>query len=312
MNYYCILQEMGYSCSHWSRPVYFDLLRFGDSTGPGLIKTYFDMVGWPIMLSTSDRSAFVDKIYAAKQRIFKDIIAQRQLDLREGVVSFIDDLIQDGICPVVIAGTASAPEDGVLECVLSLLGEERSSKIQSLTPTMSSNEEDEYISEQEKGFIISDTNEIGNQGRQGQEEEGNDAMMSFEQLIAQAQGKAKAQAAQSFARAINLQNRGVGMRVDPTLFAIQQRARSISPAYFAAIVAAKGGTAKSSVLVAASNTLMQAAKGAGLYTAGVPPSLAARGGYTAMDASFDGFGPGGGITWRKLKFILEAREKESQ
>lgn len=303
------MQEMGYSCSHWSRPVYFDLLRFGDSTGPGLIKTYFDMVGWPIMLSTSDRSAFVDKIYVAKQRIFKDIIAQRQLDLREGVVSFIDDLIQDGICPVVIAGTASAPEDGVLECVLALLGEERSSKIQSLTPTMSANEEDEYVSEDIRNFSDADTSEIGNKDRQGQEEK--DAM-SFEQLIAQAQGKAKAQAAQSFARAINLQNRGVGMRVDPTLFAVQQRARAISPAYFAAIVAAKGGTAKSSVLVAASNTLMQAAKGAGLYTAGVPPSLAARGGYTAMDASFDGFGPGGGITWRKLKFILEARQKESQ
>jgi len=265
------------------------------------------MVGWPIMLSTSDRSAFVDKIYAAKMRIFKDIIAQQKLELREGVVDFIDDLIEDGICPVVIAGTASAPEDGVLECVLALLGEERSSKIQSLTPAISV---DDAGSDFSSDNSTSDTY-IHNSSSWKQQEGEEKEPMSLEQLIAEAQGKAKAQAAQSFARAINLQNRGVGMRVDPTLFAVQQRARAISPAYFAAIVAAKGGKSSKSVLVAASNTLMQAAKGAGLYTAGVPPSLAARGGYTAMDASFDGFGPGGGITWRKLKFILEAREKES-
>lgn len=131
--------------------------------------------------------------------------------------------------------------------------------------------------------------------------------VSLEQEMAQAQGRAKAQAAQSFTRAINLQSRGVGMRVDPTLFAVKQRANLMSSAYFAALVAAKGGTSSMSALVAASGVVMEAAKGAGLYVAGVPPSLAARGGYSAMDAGFDGFGAGGGLTWRRLRSILQSR-----
>jgi hypothetical protein len=36
--------EMGYSCSQWSPHIYYDLLRFGDSTGEGLIRAYYDMV----------------------------------------------------------------------------------------------------------------------------------------------------------------------------------------------------------------------------------------------------------------------------
>jgi len=50
---------------------------------------------------------------------------------------------------------------------------------------------------------------------------------------------------------------------------------------------------------------MQAAKGAGFSVAGMPPSLAARGGYSAMDWRFDGFGPGN-LTWRRLKSMVDA------
>ena len=115
-------EEMGYSCSQWSTPIYFDLLRFGDSTGPGLIKTYFEMVGWPIMLSTSDRQAFVDRLYSTKQRIFKELLHMGDIELRNGVVEFVDDILSDEIAPVIVGGTASAPDEGVLECVLGLLG----------------------------------------------------------------------------------------------------------------------------------------------------------------------------------------------
>lgn len=67
-----------------------------------------------------------------------------------------------------------------------------------------------------------------------------------------------------------------------------------------------GCQASRSVLVAASHSLSEGAKSAGLFVAGVPPSLAARGGYSAMDVKFDGMGPGG-LTWRKLKSLLENR-----
>lgn len=241
------------------------------------------------MLSTADRGAFVEKIYGTKQKIFKDLMRQRDIELRDGAVEFLDNLLDDGISPVLIGATASAPLDDVMGCVLDLLGPDRANKISCLMPgegieTVES-EEGEHV-QQEGGKPV-----------------------SFEQQIAEAQGKMKAQAAQSFARAINLQNRGAGMRVDPSLFASKQRANIVSPTYFAAIVAAKGGVSSKSALVAASHGLMESAKMAGLKTFGVPPSLAARGGYTAMDAGFDGFGAGGGLTWRKLKAILLSESK---
>ena len=130
---------------------------------------------------------------------------------------------------------------------------------------------------------------------------------SLARQVSDAQNSAKSSLATDFARAINLQNVGAGMRVDPALLAARERAWLVSPQYVAALVAVMGCQAPRSALVAASHSLMEDAKGAGVLTAGVPPSLAARGGYSAMDAHFDGFGAGGGLTWRKLKGMLDAR-----
>lgn len=272
-------EEMGYSCSQWSPHIYYDLLRFGDSTGPGLVRAYYDMVGWPLMLSTSDRPAFVDKIYGIKQRIFSQIVKSRDLPLREGVEEFLRNAIESDARLVALAATASAPEDGVLPAVMDILGEDVSQRIQCLSLTPNQSEENE--------------------------EDVAEGDVSFEQLVAQVQGKGKVMSASSFVKAINLQSRGVGMRVDASM--LSGVLGSVSPSYFSAVIATNGGSASSSALVAVSNGLMECAKGAGLFTAGVPPSLTARGGYTAMDASFDGFGAGGGLTWKRLSRALDSR-----
>lgn len=272
-------EEMGYSCSQWSPHIYYDLLRFGDSTGPGLVRAYYDMVGWPLMLSTSDRPAFVDKIYGIKQRIFQELVASRDLPLREGVEAFLREALEADARLVALSATASAPEDGVLQAVMDILGEDVSERMQCLSLS---------------------------QGQPDQEDEDDmEGDVSFEQLVAQVQGKGKVLSASSFVRAINLQSRGVGMRVDASL--LSGISGSVSPLYFSAVIATNGGNAKSSALVAVSNGLMECAKGAGLFTAGVPPSLTARGGYTAVDASYDGFGAGGGLTWKRLSRALESR-----
>ncbi len=51
----------------------------------------------------------------------------------------------------------------------------------------------------------------------------------------------------------------------------------------------------------------QAAKGAGALSVAVPPSLSARGRFAAADVSFDGFGPGGGAAWPRIKNMLAKR-----
>lgn len=275
---------MGYSCSQWSPHIYYDLLRFGDSTGEGLVRAYYDMVGWPIMLSTSDRPAFVEKIYSIKKQKFRDIIAERELPLREGAKEFVEQAAAAGARLVILSGTASDPNDHVVDAVLDLLGEEIRDALQVLN--------------------VGDASGGGSGGEDG-DGEGGDEDMTFEQLVAQVQGKGKAKSASSFVRAVNLQSRGVGMRVDASMLAAGMS--SVSPSYFSAMCSTNGGSGASSAMVGVSNSLMSSAKSAGLYTCGVPPSLQARGGYTAADGLFDGFGAGGGLTWRRLQSKLAER-----
>ena len=231
------------------------------------------------MLSTSDRPAFVEKIYSIKKQKFAEIIETRDFPLREGVKEFIEEADKAGARLVVLSGTVSDPKDHVVDAVLDLLGDALRDNIQVLN-----------------------AGDVSNGGEDGDEE------LSFEQMVAQIQGKGKAKSAASFVRAVNLQSRGMGVRVDASVLAAG--VSTVSPSYFSAVCATNGGSGAASVLVAVSNSLMSSAKSAGLFTCGVPPSLQGRGGYTAADGIFDGFGAGGGLTWRRLESKLAARRCE--
>ena len=53
---------------------------------------------------------------------------------------------------------------------------------------------------------------------------------------------------------------------------------------------------------------LQAAQGAGMLSVAVPPALSARGRFPAADATFDGFGYGGGLNWSRLQMQLDKRQ----
>jgi hypothetical protein len=53
--------------------------------------------------------------------------------------------------------------------------------------------------------------------------------------------------------------------------------------------------------------VQEAAKSAGMLALAVPPNVASRGGFSAADAVFDGYGAGGGLTWRKAKLLLRKK-----
>ena len=266
----------------------------GDATGPGLIRTYYDIMGWPIMLPTKERSAFVDKIYSTKQQFFKEMVTKGEIPLRDGVAQFIDDILADGVRPVVLAGTSSAREDSVISSAMVNLGPSRAFRLQVL-----------YLgSPADVSNALSSTDD--------NDEDDNNSGMTLDQGMAAAQAQAKKTAAASFTRAVNLQSSwGAGMRIDPALLAGKERAMLASPSFIAAVLTTMECAAADSVMVAASHSLMEAAKGVGMLVAGVPPSLAKRGGYSAMDAGFDGFGAGGGLTWRKVKAMVEAKKNRA-
>ena len=189
--------------------------RWGDGTGTGLIKAYYSMVGWPIMVSTKERPEFVNNIYSTKQRIFQEMINSGEIPLREGAIEILDDAISDGVKPVILAATASDPQDRAISCAMLNLGPSRATKIQVLQ-------------------VVPDTPEVIDEDSNidSKEDDLENDTLSFEQEVKMAESKAKTQAAASFTRAMNLQNRGVGMMVDPTLRAAKERAGIVSSHYW--------------------------------------------------------------------------------
>lgn len=53
--------------------------------------------------------------------------------------------------------------------------------------------------------------------------------------------------------------------------------------------------------------VMQAAQGAGMLSVAVPSALSQRGKFPSADATFDGFGYGGGLNWVRLQMLLDKR-----
>ena len=227
--------------------------------------------------------------------------ATGDIPLREGVPEFIDELLEDGIRPIIIAGTSSAPEDSVVSCAMLNLGPSRAFKTQVLYLGSAADVKSALTKKSEGGGTDKDDDD--------KDDDKDDSGLTLDQQMSAVQSQAKATAAKSFVRAVNLQTSfGAGMRMDPSLIAAKERSLLASPSFLAAVLVTMQVAAEDSVMVAASHSLMVAAKGAGMLVAGVPPSLAKRGGYEAMDAGFDGFGSGGGLSWRKLKSILAAKK----
>lgn len=57
----------------------------GDGTGEGLVRVYYECVGWPTFLPTNEQGTFAGKVYQLKQQQMKKLIQAGSIPLREGV-----------------------------------------------------------------------------------------------------------------------------------------------------------------------------------------------------------------------------------
>ncbi|KAI7835411.1 hypothetical protein COHA_010685 [Chlorella ohadii] len=287
--------EIGHDCTNWSPAVFYDLMRLGDGTGEGVIAAYYNIRGWPMMLASSERGAFLKNVHNMKVRILREMAAKGEVPLRQGAAQFLDDALAEGAQVAVVAATASVPEDGLISSAMFNLGPNRAFQLRVVTMGGGSSEGGEGGSEAAGG--------------QSEGEEGAPAGATFEQQVAAAQARKKAEAAKEFVRVYNLQKAsGMGMAVDPKIMTAAERAGKLTPQLMAAISATLDTPAAQTMVVAGGNTLMEAGKSAGMLTLGVPPSVAQRGGFSAADALFDGYGPGGGLTWHKAKLMLQKHQ----
>ncbi|KAK9820334.1 hypothetical protein WJX72_009120 [[Myrmecia] bisecta] len=286
-------EKMGFDCTNWSPSVYHDLLASGDGTAEGIISAYYNTVGWPWVIPTTERRQFLEKVHAMKRAALDRMVAAGEIKLRSGVVQLIDDALTDGARVAVIAGTGSTPEERIVDAALQALGPFRAQQIRVYTARQETEEPER------DGGSSAETSGVG------------ELKLGLEDSMAAAQAKVKRDGARDFIESLkgSAYSSSITVGVDPVLLVASQRAGLIGTSWLAACTATMDVPLRRCAFVSADSTTMKAAQGAGMLSAAVPPRRSARGVFPHADATFDGFGYGGGVTWARLKRMLEARSE---
>ncbi|KAF5752817.1 hypothetical protein HS088_TW01G00735 [Tripterygium wilfordii] len=121
-------QKLGLDCANWSEPVYLDLVRKSAGDEERMLVLYFNRIGWPSSLPTSEKEAFVKSVLREKKQALDEFLISKDSPLRPGVEGFIDDSWNEGI-PVVILTSYSKGGDKISRSIIEKLGFERISKI---------------------------------------------------------------------------------------------------------------------------------------------------------------------------------------
>ncbi|KAK8524679.1 hypothetical protein V6N13_015690 [Hibiscus sabdariffa] len=120
-------QKLGLDCAKWAEPVYSDLVRRSAGNEEKMLLLYFNRIGWPTSLPTSEKDSFVRSVLREKKNALEELML-KSLPLRPGVEDFIDDACNKGI-PVTILTSYSKSGDKIARSIVEKLGEERLSKI---------------------------------------------------------------------------------------------------------------------------------------------------------------------------------------
>ncbi|KAK8608224.1 hypothetical protein V6N13_023653 [Hibiscus sabdariffa] len=120
-------QKLGLDCANWTEPVYLDLVRRSAGNEEKMLVLYFNRIGWPTSLPTSEKESFVKSVLREKKNALEELML-KSLPLRPGVEDFIDDACNKGI-PVVVLTSYSKSGDKIARSIVEKLGDERLSKV---------------------------------------------------------------------------------------------------------------------------------------------------------------------------------------
>jgi len=237
----------------WAPALYSDLIRTGDGTGEGIVAVYFNTVGWPTMLATTDRQAFARRVHELKRKHLRLLAEAGEIPLRKGVIDLVDEALGAGARVGMLAGTQSAPEDLLGQAALRAFGRERDVSV--FNVPSSGDYGDDDGDDEDSGPSSSSSSEPA----------------TMEAGFAAAAAKLKAQGAAAFVRSVAASKAadgddgGDGVVIDPALLAASRRnvASGLSPTWLAAAAAALGVRGARTAVVGANSGTLEAARGAG-------------------------------------------------
>ncbi|KAK1557737.1 hypothetical protein Q3G72_030771 [Acer saccharum] len=121
-------QKLGLDCANWTPPIYSDLLRKSAGDEERMLILYFNRIGWPTSLPTSEKETFVKSVLREKKNAMDEILVSESLTLRPGVEDFIDDACNEEI-PVIVLTSYSKSGDKIARSMVEKLCYERTSKV---------------------------------------------------------------------------------------------------------------------------------------------------------------------------------------
>ncbi|XP_073107627.1 CBBY-like protein isoform X3 [Elaeis guineensis] len=121
-------QKMGLDCANWTEPVYADLTRKAGGDEERMLVLFFNRIGWPTSLPTSEKETFMKSILREKRKALEEFVTSSNLQLRPGVENFIDEAFSEGV-PVVMLIAYSRNGDKISRSIIDKLGQDRISKI---------------------------------------------------------------------------------------------------------------------------------------------------------------------------------------
>lgn len=121
-------QKLGLDCANWTQPIYQDLVRKSNGDEERMLVLFFNRIGWPTSLPTSEKGAFIKSVLREKKNALDEFVASKSSLLRPGVEDFIDDASNKGI-PVVILTAYGKSVEKIARSIIDKLGRERISKL---------------------------------------------------------------------------------------------------------------------------------------------------------------------------------------
>ncbi|XP_021887567.1 uncharacterized protein LOC110806891 isoform X2 [Carica papaya] len=121
-------KKLGLDCANWSGPVYADLVKKNAGDEERMLFLFFNRIGWPTSLPTSEKESFVKRVLREKKNAMDELLLSGGLPLRPGLEDFIDEANNEGV-PVIVLTAYCKSGEKVARSIIEKLGDKRISKI---------------------------------------------------------------------------------------------------------------------------------------------------------------------------------------
>lgn len=121
-------RKLGLDCANWSQPVYQDLVKKSMGDEDKMLVLFFNRIGWPTSLPTSEKETFMKSVLREKKIALDELVMSKSLPLRPGVKDFIDEAYEEGVPVVMLTAYCKSGEKQV-RSIIEKLGNDKMKKI---------------------------------------------------------------------------------------------------------------------------------------------------------------------------------------